>query len=238
MAGVGARPAAEDEGLKAGATNSLAHRTAATIGSAIVKGDYKPGETLPVEAEICMALGVGRNILREAVKILAGKGLLKTTRRVGTMVLPRTSWTLLDPDILNWSVEESDNAIDLLEEIAEVRAAVLPEMAALAASRAGSSVRGALDEAVDRLERANGDGDAREAAARLFHRRLLEASGNEIAASLGRSFELLAVVPDDPVEGAKLYRALAAAIAKGHPGSARTAAKRLVEAETPIVEDA
>ena len=71
-----------------GQPESLAERTAREIGSAIVGGDHAAGATLPVEADLARSLGVSRNVVREAVKTLAAKGLLRTNRRGGTVVLP------------------------------------------------------------------------------------------------------------------------------------------------------
>lgn len=72
------------------------------IGSAIANGKYKPAETLATESIMCEQLDVGRNVLREGLKILAAKGLVRTVRRAGTSVLPQSEWNMLDPDILRW----------------------------------------------------------------------------------------------------------------------------------------
>ena len=92
----GDRRVADAAGIE-NATESVTARIARTIGMAIARGDYAPGDTLPVEAELCRSLNVGRNVLREAVKTLAGKDLLRTVRRTGTIVLAKSQWNLLDP---------------------------------------------------------------------------------------------------------------------------------------------
>ena len=82
------------------AQESLTERVARQIGTAIVRGDHPPDTALPVEPAIAATLGVSRNLVREAVKTLVGKGLLRTGRRAGTIVQPPSAWNLLDPDVL------------------------------------------------------------------------------------------------------------------------------------------
>ena len=49
--------------------------------------------------------GVSRTVLREALKTLAAKGLIVPRARIGTRVTSRETWSLFDPDILNWHFE-------------------------------------------------------------------------------------------------------------------------------------
>lgn len=66
------------------------------LGKRIVSGAYEAGETLPVEEVLRMELSVSRNALREAVKVLSAKGLLRVKTRIGTQVQPREKWHLTD----------------------------------------------------------------------------------------------------------------------------------------------
>ena len=72
-----------------------------TLGRRISAGVYHEGETLPIEQELADSLGVGRNALREAVKVLSGKGMISTAPRSGTKVRLKDEWNMLDPDVLN-----------------------------------------------------------------------------------------------------------------------------------------
>jgi DNA-binding FadR family transcriptional regulator len=78
-------------GLDGRPARSLVAQALNTLGRAIARGDHQPGANLPTEPELALSLGVGRNVVREAVKILTSKQMLKTERRAGTTVLPRTS---------------------------------------------------------------------------------------------------------------------------------------------------
>ena len=89
----------------------------------------------PNEAELCQQLGVSRTILREAVKVLADKGMVETRQRSGTRARPRIMWNQLDPDILGWWAELGPDAA-FLRDLSEVRLAIEPTAAGFAAVRA------------------------------------------------------------------------------------------------------
>ena len=102
------------------------------IGIRITGGDHPPEAALPVESELAAQLGVGRNVVREAVKVLAGKGLLRTGPRVGTRVRPRWDWNLLDPDVISWTARSASTFEPMLREPTEVRSPVpWPELLSL-----------------------------------------------------------------------------------------------------------
>ncbi|MEM8267005.1 GntR family transcriptional regulator, partial [Morganella morganii] len=46
--------------------------------------------------------GVSRTAVREAVKMLAAKGMLLPRPRIGTRVMPQSQWNFLDQDLLTW----------------------------------------------------------------------------------------------------------------------------------------
>ena len=80
---------------------SIAHE----LGVAIVTGGYSPGDVLPGEVEFSEQLKVSRSAYREAVRILAAKGLVESRPKAGTRVSDRARWNLLDPDVLAWTFE-------------------------------------------------------------------------------------------------------------------------------------
>src|SRR4029079_10783543 len=93
------------------------------------------GAALPPEPVLESRFGVGRGVIREAIKILAGKGLVCVRPRHGTQVRPRRDWTLLDRDVLGWLVGTDEPDRDLLLAIQEVRLIIEPAAAAMAAER-------------------------------------------------------------------------------------------------------
>jgi DNA-binding FadR family transcriptional regulator len=102
-----------------------------TLGKAIVTGSYDT-RRFPTEAEIAKAHGVSRSVTREAVKMLTAKGLVSARPRQGTAVQPSSQWNLFDPDVLQWLLER-DFSVDLLRDFNQLRMAIEPEAAALAA---------------------------------------------------------------------------------------------------------
>ena len=107
---------------------------ARSIGVDIIAGRYAEGGRLPGDAELTAMFGVSRPVLRESVKTLVAKGLLTTKARVGTVVRERGAWNMFDADVLAWHL---DAGIDrrFLNDLAEIRLAVEPRAAALAAGR-------------------------------------------------------------------------------------------------------
>jgi len=106
-----------------------------TLGREIAREVIPEGTALPPEPDLEARFGVGRGVIREAVKILAGKGLVSVRPRHGTHVLPRADWSLLDRDVLGWLVGTDVPDRDLLLAIQEVRMIIEPAAAAMAAVR-------------------------------------------------------------------------------------------------------
>ncbi len=115
------------------------HAVLATLGREIAQGIIQPGAVLPPEHELESRLGVSRGVVREAIKTLSGKGLVSVRPRHGTRVLPRSDWSLLDRDVLNWLVGQDKPDRALLLYVQEVRSIIEPAAAALAATRATKS---------------------------------------------------------------------------------------------------
>ena len=90
------------------------------LGIAIVSGQYRPGDLLDGEIASSEQLSVSRTAYREAVRILAAKGLVDARPKVGTRINPQTKWNLLDPDVLDWTFE-SEPDMELLNSLFELR---------------------------------------------------------------------------------------------------------------------
>lgn len=107
-----------------------------TLGKRIATGIYPQHSTLAIEQELAASLGVGRNALREAVKVLSGKGLISTAPRSGTKVRPRDEWNMLDPDVLGWHADPETATREFMLDLIELRRIIEPKAAELAAKRA------------------------------------------------------------------------------------------------------
>lgn len=155
------------------------------LGAAVVSGELAPGTVLTLEG-LGAEHGVSRSVAREAVRVLESMGLIASRRRVGITVLPRSSWNVFDPRVIRWRLDSSDRVEQLLS-LSELRRGVEPVAAALAAARATPDHCRALATAVADMEMYGMRGDLEPylRADQAFHRTLLEASGNEMLASLG-----------------------------------------------------
>jgi len=164
-------------------SQNLTYGIANELGIAIVTGTYSAGNPIPIEAELCRKYGASRSALREAVKMLTAKGLLGARPRRGTWVEPEEKWNLLDPDVLGWLLERKYSPA-LLIEFTEIRLAVEPGAATLAARVAGKEEKAAIRQAIERMQAADrGDDDPLDSDI-AFHVAVLRASRNRFYAQL------------------------------------------------------
>lgn len=159
------------------------------LGRRIVTGRLAPGEVLPTEAALVEELGSGRSAVREAVKVLTAKGLVRTRTKVGTVVQPEAAWNLLDPDVLAWRYQDQPTGKQL-DDLAGLRIALEPQAARLAARARDRSGIAAIGHAYLRMTETIDDPDAFIAHDLAFHRAITEAAGNLLLSQLS---DLLAV---------------------------------------------
>ena len=163
------------------------------LGRRVVGGAYAAGALLPNEELLCQELQVSRSALREAVKVLAGKGLLEPRPRIGTRVRARALWNLLDPDILAWHCATGADAA-FLHHLTELREIIEPAAASLAATSRSPEQLAAIGKALGAMRRATSL--ARWVDADLgFHTAVLQATNNPLlmplAAIIGSALEAL-----------------------------------------------
>ena len=114
----------------------LARATVSSLGVAIVSGQLQPGATLPVEMDLAEEYNVSRTVIRDAIKVLSGKGLVRTARRYGTRVCDQSQWNMLDPDVIGWRLSDRLSYVNYQREINDLRSLVEPGAAAMTARRA------------------------------------------------------------------------------------------------------
>lgn len=162
--------------VQRGGRNLTAH-IVHDLGKAIVTEHFTSATGFPFEAELCQQYNASRPVVREAVKMLTAKGLLRPRQRSGTVVEPEANWNLLDPDVLKWLLER-EFSVDLLIEFTEIRMAIEPRAAGLAANAASGAQRRHIVETIERMFAAErGEDDPLEADI-SFHVAVLEASNN------------------------------------------------------------
>lgn len=204
------------------------------IGQRIIKGHYLEGEQLPVEAELCAEFGVSRPVLREAIKILAAKGLLVSRPRVGTVVCKRIYWNLLDAEVLGW-ITESLPPADYLDMMFEARLMIEPVAASLAARRATREDIAEIGKAYTDMAEAKTIGDSLEPDIR-FHQAIMEATHNAVIRYMGHTLHKALAISiqltswSKSIHKASLPRheAIYRAIAKRDAKAAAAATERLL----------
>jgi DNA-binding FadR family transcriptional regulator len=162
-------------------------KVAAKIGADIVAGRRPAGSMIPPEPELCSQFGVSRTVVREAVKLLCSKGLLKTGSGIGTWVLPTSEWNFLDPDVFAW-VQNSDDSETALRHLFAFRMAVEPAAAAEAARNARLEQLYAIESALETMTNATDDFSKWIEGDISFHTALYIASNNVFMAPLARLF--------------------------------------------------
>lgn len=143
-----------------------------------MSGRHPPGAVLTGEAKTSSELKVSRGAYREAIRILAAKGLVESRTKSGTRVSERRRWNMLDLDVLAWMFE-TEPAETFVRDIFELRMIVEPAAAALAAERRTTHELARMGHALEEMGRL-GLLDARgRAADQAFHNMILEATRNE-----------------------------------------------------------
>jgi DNA-binding FadR family transcriptional regulator len=220
------------------------------LAAMIIGGDSGMGSQLPTEGELCATMGVSRTILREAVKTLVAKGMLVTGPRTGTRTRTPADWNLLDPDVIGWRLAAGvDQAF--VRDILELRLAIEPEAAKLAAQRADAADIAALRRAYqDMVNAVNIGGGGYLEADLTFHETILAATHNQffialtpaVDALLRVSFQFSVKSRESARSSLPLHSAVADAIAAHRTDLAETAIRTLIGAarhdvETDMAED-
>ena len=219
---------------------SLREQLVDMLGGDIVCGRLQPGDLLPNEDVLLARYNVSRTVLREALNVLSGKGLLDARPKRGTVVRPRSEWSQLDSVVLGWrgsdtSIPRSKGLERSLDHLMEVRRIIEPSAAALAAQRGTAKDLTRISAAYAAMERADSDVQAFMDADLAFHVACLEATHNEFLLPIAHAIrtELMTsmrVTNRDAEENRRvslpLHRAISDAIVARDPEAARLAMQR------------
>lgn len=165
--------------------SGLQGRVIDALGSAIVSGRFAPGELLPREPDLMAEFQASRPSLREALKVLAAKGLIEMRQRVGTRVRPRDLWNMFDSDVLAWHLGGGDDRTQgdaILRDLIELRQIIEPAAARYAATRASIEDLRRIQQAHNAMAAAIHDLTAYARADVEFHMAVLAASKNSLLA--------------------------------------------------------
>ncbi|AMX98425.1 GntR family transcriptional regulator [Mesorhizobium sp. WSM1497] len=207
------------------------------IASDIFSGRYPAGSSLPTENELGVEYSVSRTVIREALKVLAAKGLVLSRPRVGTIVCNEDDWNIIDPQVLAW---HAPHALDdkLFDAILETRRAIEPLVAELAATRATLQEIADLEATWRGMAGAGEDLAAFSRSDIAFHQIVYAASHNPIFRQIGNlidtglkfSLEATAVISlDRRMEAVAAHREVVEALRMRNADAARGAANKILD---------
>ncbi|UNK70336.1 FadR/GntR family transcriptional regulator [Microbacterium sp. H1-D42] len=213
------------------------------LGRRIVRGELAEGAAIDVE-QVMAEFGVSRTVVREALRVLAAKGLVGARPRVGTYVAERSGWLLLDTDIMQWRTDGEPDP-RLVRELDQVRGMIEPAAAAAAASHCSPEDADKLRQAFERLLATDAaDHEAHVTADLDFHLAILAISGNELLTHFEvvlepamRARHTLAFESGVSPHFVGLHRAVFDAIIARDPEGARTAMVRLIAQATEQIAE-
>jgi DNA-binding FadR family transcriptional regulator len=221
---------------------NLSQRMVQELGRSIICGEFS-NRALPTEADLCENFGVSRSAVREAVKMLSAKGLVSSKPRQGIRVLPEDQWNIFDPDLLRWMLE-SKPTLNVLKEFLQVRIAMEPEAAALAARYGDDSKIAAIEKALEKMRRAPENSKEDLEADIAFHISILYASKNRfyirlrdfIATALRVSISLTSPIKGNHDGIVEDHRRVLQAIKNRDPQAARLAMHQLIDEALNFIE--
>ena len=178
---------------------------AAILGTEILRGIHRPGDNMPPEPDLITRFQVSRTVMREVMKTLAAKGLVVSKTRIGTRVRDPVHWNFFDVDVLVWRVRIGLDD-DFMRSLTEIRRALEPAAAALAAQRRSVNDIAQLREYVREMGHS---GHSRQSFAEAdldFHLAIGTASGNPLLRSMASVIEAALVASfshSSPVDDAR-----------------------------------
>lgn len=209
------------------------------LGRGIIRGEFPEHSILPRDAELQERYGVSRTVLREALKTLAAKGLIQPKAKIGTRVLARSGWNLFDPDILQWHADTGAVNAEFLFSLQEMRLALEPEAAALAARRRNDRQVADLYRWIERMGAAGVTGEEFVQSDLRLHIAIADASGNPfmravsslIEVALAATFTVSSPIPNTERHRANVarHRQIVEGIEKRDPDAARAAMRRVIQ---------
>lgn len=201
---------------------NLTYQLTHNLGAAIVRGEYAIDKSFPTEAELSLQFNISRSVTREAVKMLTAKGLIASRPRQGIRVMPSSHWNMFDADVLAWTLNARPS-LELLKEFTQLRMAIEPEAAALAAANYQDvAATQTIANALMRMQQADEGEDDPLAADIEFHCAILAASNNRfffqlrefiqvaLRVSIASTNQLKGVFNASYADHKKIYDAIAA----------------------------
>jgi GntR family transcriptional regulator, galactonate operon transcriptional repressor len=215
------------------------------LGRRIANDVYPQDMVMPTEEELAQSLGVSRATVRDAIKVLSGKGLVRTARRYGTRVRPIEEWNLLDGDVVAWHASTHPRIKRIFAETTELRAILEPAAAALAARRATPEQAKTLLESANAIHPGQVDLERLFVADCQFHVTLLDMTHNSVMRQMRQiiltmlrvSYEFGVANPKNEQVSREGHLAVAKAISARDPQAAHKAMSAMLDLNRSLAND-
>lgn len=215
----------------------LAQQVLEDLVSRIAAGDLTPGSTLPPEPELLAEYEVSRGVIREAVKLLEARGMVRIQHGTGTTISCELDWDLFDPLVLSATLA-NDSDQELQRELMSLRRNLEPHLAADAARHRTPPDIAVLDDILMRMRDLLDDADAYLRLDLDFHAAIMDMAGSRLVRQVVRTLhgQIRAEaqgVPDVPRDELLTtlheHEAIRDAIAAGDPAAAHAATQHHIE---------
>ena len=220
---------------------NLTQQMTESLGVRIVKGELKEDDVITA-GTLQEEYGVSRTVVREAFQILQSKGLIQSRTKIGTIILGRQSWNLLDADVISWYRNAGAGA-QLVGKLEEVRQSYEPWAARIASQRRTEDelkdLRTAYELMVTSTADEGTDSSLSVSADLAFHQAILKATHNEIMIRLGLLIQPVLQIRnemtlhhDTNIDFLEDHRAVLEAIENEQADSAEKAMRGLLDRST------
>lgn len=212
---------------------ALAEGFAESLVDDIIAGVYPPNSPLPGEQDLADKSGLSRLTVREAVKSLAAKSVLRVEQGRRTFVNDPSEWSPLDPVLLVARSSHNADRVTLPRKLLEARRVVEVAVAGFAAARRRDSHLEQLRSTIEAMEAAHAstEVEAFVQADIRFHQAILAAADNPFITALFQPLEQVLLIgrrqtsafPEERVHAIEKHRGIYEAIASGDPAAAQSA---------------
>lgn len=222
---------------------SMHGRIVDVLGSRIAAGELT-GVIDPIQ--LSEEFEVSRPLVRECLRTLAAKGMVRARQRLGTVVTEPTEWSLLDEHVIRWR-SSGPWRFTQMEESLQLRGRLEPLAARLTAASATTATLDSLTEATEAIERATRSQDVHlmVEADVAFHRLLYVGSGNDMLSRLAGTVHACLRLPDFQTyrhfinpHTAVQHRRLLDFVRAGDQTGAEGACQQLMELTNQVFRDA
>ena len=170
---------------------SVVQQVIDSLTDAMIRKELRPGDKIPTENELSESLGVARNSVREAIKILVFLGVLEIRRPEGTFVCDGFSESMINPMIYGIILNQGDSYDSLMELREMTEAGVIRLAMEKETEEDLEKLKNALDSMKEAFFEESQDLQASFEADNRFHDTIMEMGRNTMVSKINNIVRLL-----------------------------------------------